>query len=130
MGVPPSHAIRRPWNSPPAATCARRGNARCQLTGGAVPMTKLCEGRVAIVTGAGRGIGREHSLLLAPHGAKVVGNDLGGAMDGAGHDQGPAQSVVDETVALGGEAVAKPENTSDWDGADRPVRPAPHPLGG
>src|SRR3546814_1321794 len=96
MGVPPSHAIRRPWNSPPAATCARRGNARCQLTGGAVPMTKLCEGRVAIVTGAGRGIGREHSLLLAHHGAKVVVNDLGGAMDGEGNDKGPAQSVVDE----------------------------------
>src|SRR3546814_5020489 len=130
MGVPPSHAIRRPWNSPPAATCARRGNARCQLTGGAVPMTKLCEGRVAIVTGAGRGIGREHSLLLAHHGAKVVVNDLGGAMDGEGNDKGPAQSVVDEIVALGGEAVANTDDISDWDGAERLVRTAIDTFGG
>ena len=64
----------------------------------------ICEGRVCIVTGAGRGIGREHSLLLASQGAKVVVNDLGGEMDGGGRaTAGPAQDVVDEIVAAGGE---------------------------
>ena len=64
-------------------------------------MAKLCEGRVGIVTGAGRGIGREHALMLAAHGAKVVVNDLGGARDGTGASIGPAQEVVDEITAGG-----------------------------
>ena len=85
-------------------------------------MTKLCEGRVAIITGAGRGIGREHALLLAHHGAKVVVNDLGGSMDGEGTDQGPAQDVVDEIKAMGGEAIANGDDISDWDGAERLVQ--------
>ncbi len=93
-------------------------------------MTKLCEGRVAIVTGAGRGIGREHALLLAHHGAKIVVNDLGGSMDGEGNDQGPAQAVVDEIVALGGEALANTDDISDWDGAERLVRSAIDTFGG
>ncbi len=80
-------------------------------------MTGICEGRVAIVTGAGRGIGREHSLMLAEQGAKVVVNDLGGSMDGEGNDAGPAQQVVDEIVAAGGEAVANTDDISSWDGA-------------
>jgi NAD(P)-dependent dehydrogenase (short-subunit alcohol dehydrogenase family) len=84
-------------------------------------MGKLCEGRVAIVTGAGRGIGREHALLLAEHGAKVVVNDIGAAVDGDGNDVGPAQQVVDEITALGGEAVANTDDISDWDGAKRLV---------
>lgn len=62
--------------------------------------------RVVIITGGGRGIGRQHALLLASEGAKVVVNDLGGATDGSGSDVGAAQSVVDEIVAAGGEAVA------------------------
>jgi len=93
-------------------------------------MTKLCEGRVAIITGAGRGIGREHALLLAHHGAKVVVNDLGGSMDGEGGDQGPAQSVVDEITAMGGEALANTDDISDWDGAERFVQSAIDGFGG
>ena len=77
-------------------------------------MAGLCEGRVAIVTGGGRGIGREYCLMLAEEGAKVVVNDLGGARDGAGADITPAQSVVDEIKAMGGEAVANGADVSDW----------------
>jgi NAD(P)-dependent dehydrogenase (short-subunit alcohol dehydrogenase family) len=79
-------------------------------------VTKLCEGRVAVITGAGRGIGREHALLLAEHGAKVVVNDLGGAADGAGEDRTAAEQVVDEITAMGGEAVANADDVADWDG--------------
>jgi NAD(P)-dependent dehydrogenase (short-subunit alcohol dehydrogenase family) len=79
---------------------------------------------VAIVTGAGRGIGREHALMLAEHGAKVVVNDLGGSRDGTGDDASPAQQVADEIVAAGGEAVANTENVADWDGAERMVAQA------
>jgi NAD(P)-dependent dehydrogenase (short-subunit alcohol dehydrogenase family) len=79
---------------------------------------------VAIVTGAGRGIGREHALMLAEHGAKVVVNDLGGSRDGSGGDAGPAQHVVDEIVAAGGEAAANTENVADWGGAERMVQQA------
>ena len=93
-------------------------------------MTKLCEGRVAIITGAGRGIGREHALLLAHHGAKVVVNDLGGSMDGEGNDAGPAQQVVDEVKAMGGEAIANTDDISDWDGAERLVQSAVDTFGG
>ena len=93
-------------------------------------MTKLCEGRVAIISGAGRGIGREHALLLAHHGAKVVVNDLGGSMTGEGGDQGPAQSVVEEIRAMGGEAIANTDDISDWDGAERFVRAAIDTFGG
>src|ERR1700751_2905283 len=77
-------------------------------------MERLCEGRVAIVTGAGRGIGREYALMLAEQGAKVVVNDLGGAPDGTGADATPAQQVVAEIKAMGGEAVANGADVSDW----------------
>ncbi len=87
-------------------------------------MTKLCEGRVAIVTGAGRGIGREHALMLAEHGAKVVVNDLGGSTDGTGADVGPAQQVADEINAAGGEAIANGDSVADWEGAQRLIRTA------
>jgi NAD(P)-dependent dehydrogenase (short-subunit alcohol dehydrogenase family) len=93
-------------------------------------MSKLNEGRVAIVTGAGRGIGREHALLLAHHGAKVVVNDLGGAMDGEGNDATPAEQVVEEIKAMGGEAIANADDISDWDGAERLVRSAIDTFGG
>ena len=77
------------------------------------------DGRVAIITGAGRGIGREHALLFASEGAKVVVNDLGGAPDGSGSDTTPAQEVVNEIKAMGGEAVANGDNVADWDGGKR-----------
>ena len=78
-------------------------------------MAGLCEGRVAIVTGAGRGIGREYALMLAAHGAKVVVNDLGGAPDGTGADLTPAAQVVEEIKAAGGEAVVNGADVSDWE---------------
>ncbi len=93
-------------------------------------MTGLCEGRVCIVTGGARGIGREHSLMLAAHGAKVVVNDLGGEMDGTGRSSGPAQEVVDEILAAGGEAVANGEDVSDWEGAQRMINQAIETFGG
>jgi NAD(P)-dependent dehydrogenase (short-subunit alcohol dehydrogenase family) len=80
-------------------------------------MEKLCEGRVAIVTGAARGIGREYALMLAAHGAKVLVNDLGGARDGTGASGGPAQEVVDEIKKAGGEAIANGADVSDFAGA-------------
>jgi NAD(P)-dependent dehydrogenase (short-subunit alcohol dehydrogenase family) len=90
----------------------------------------ICEGRVCIVTGAGRGIGREHALMLSDQGAKVVVNDLGGEMDGRGRSTGPAQDVVDEIVARGGEAVANGDDVSDFAGAERLVQQAIDTFGG
>ncbi|MFC4273683.1 SDR family oxidoreductase [Achromobacter aloeverae] len=80
-------------------------------------MSKLCDGRVVIVTGAGRGIGREYALALAAHGAKVVVNDLGVSRDGMGRDLSAAQSVVDEIHAAGGEAMVNGDDVADWEGA-------------
>ncbi|HEX4538813.1 MAG TPA: SDR family oxidoreductase [Acidimicrobiales bacterium] len=87
------------------------------------------DGRVAIITGAGRGIGREHSLLFAHEGAKVVVNDLGGAIDGSGDDRSPAQQVVDEIKAAGGEAVANTDNVADWEGGRRLINTAVEAFG-
>jgi NAD(P)-dependent dehydrogenase (short-subunit alcohol dehydrogenase family) len=84
---------------------------------------------VAIVTGAGRGIGREHALMLATHGAKVVVNDLGGNVDGTGGDVSPAEQVVGEIVAMGGEAVANGDDVSSWEGAQRLVNAAVSSFG-
>jgi len=77
----------------------------------------MLQDRVAIITGGGRGIGREHALLFASLGAKVVVNDLGGAVDGSGADISAAQSVVDEITAAGGQAAANTDSVSSFDGA-------------
>jgi NAD(P)-dependent dehydrogenase (short-subunit alcohol dehydrogenase family) len=90
----------------------------------------MCEGRVCVVTGAGRGLGREYALMLAAEGAKVVVNDLGGSRDGTGGDAGPAQQVVDEIAAAGGEAVANTDDISSWNGAATIVRQAVETFGG
>jgi NAD(P)-dependent dehydrogenase (short-subunit alcohol dehydrogenase family) len=87
------------------------------------------DGRVAIITGAGRGIGREHALLFAKEGAKVVVNDLGGSTHGEGADRGPAQEVVDEIKAAGGEAVANTDNVAEFDAAKRMVDQAIETFG-
>lgn len=92
-------------------------------------MARLCEGRVVVVTGAGRGIGREHALSLARHGAVVVVNDVGAGVDGSGGDQSPAQQVVQEIEASGGHAVANGDDISTWAGAERLIATAVETFG-
>ena len=85
---------------------------------------KMLEGKVAVVTGAGRGIGRDFALMMAAHGAAVVVNDLGGSATGEGEDAGPAQQVVDEIRAAGGQAVASTDSVATWESANRIVKTA------
>src|SRR3569833_1500030 len=87
------------------------------------------DGRVALVTGAGQGLGRQHALELAARGAKVVVNDLGGALDGSGSSTGPAAAVVEEITKNGGEAVANTDNVATPDGAQAIVRTALETFG-
>lgn len=87
------------------------------------------DGKVAIVTGGGRGIGREESLLLAAEGAKVVVNDFGGGMDGSGGDTTPAEEVVELIRSRGGQAVANAENVTSFDGAKRIIDAAVSEFG-
>lgn len=89
----------------------------------------LLDGKVAIVTGAGRGIGREHSIALAKEGAKIIVNDLGGSTAGEGADTTPAQSVVDEIKALGGDAAANYGNVADFNQAKEMVQQAVDEFG-
>jgi NAD(P)-dependent dehydrogenase (short-subunit alcohol dehydrogenase family) len=93
-------------------------------------MSLICEGRVVIVTGAGRGIGRGHALEFARQGAKVVVNDIGAELDGTGGSDSPARQVVDEIRAGGGEAVVNGDDVADWEGAQRLVRTAVETFGG
>ena len=86
--------------------------------------SKLLEGKVIVVTGAGRGIGRATSLMLAESGAKVVVNDIGGSSDGSGNDVTPAQEVVDEIKAAGGDAVANFDSVTEWEGGQKIIQSA------
>ena len=92
-------------------------------------MAKLCAGRVVVVTGAGRGIGREHALSLARHGAHVVVNDLGAGVDGSGGDVSPANQVVAEIEAMGGKAISNGDDISSFDGAERLIKAAVDTFG-
>ncbi len=89
----------------------------------------ILDGRVAVITGAGRGIGREHAMLFAREGARVVVCDLGGGNDGSGADAGPAQEVVDEIRAAGGTAVANTGDVADWEQARRIIAQAVEEFG-
>jgi NAD(P)-dependent dehydrogenase (short-subunit alcohol dehydrogenase family) len=91
---------------------------------------RTCDGRVCIVTGAGRGLGRAYARSLARHGARVVVNDVGASREGTGSDQGPAGEVVAEIRADGGEAVVNGDDVSSWDGAERLVQQAIDEFGG
>src|SRR4051794_33406119 len=93
-------------------------------------MSGLCDGRVVIVTGAGNGLGRAHALAFAAEGARVVVNDIGTSREGEGSSAGPAQQVVEEIRAAGGEAVANTDDIADWDGASRLVLGAVDAFGG
>lgn len=90
----------------------------------------ICEGRTVIVTGAGRGLGREYALAFAAEGASVVVNDLGGRLSGGGQDRSAADSVVAEIQTAGGKALANYEDVADWDGAGRLVDAAIEAFGG
>ena len=92
-------------------------------------MSGICSGRVVIVTGAGRGLGRAHALEFARQGAKVVVNDLGAELDGTGRSSGPAAEVVEEIRALGGEAIVNGDDVADWEGAARLVQTAIETFG-
>jgi NAD(P)-dependent dehydrogenase (short-subunit alcohol dehydrogenase family) len=92
-------------------------------------LSKLCSGRVVIVTGAARGIGRAHALAFAQEGAHVVVNDYGVGLDGTGSSSGPAADVVAEIEALGGTAVANFDDVASWDGASRLIATAVDTFG-
>jgi NAD(P)-dependent dehydrogenase (short-subunit alcohol dehydrogenase family) len=93
-------------------------------------MSGICEGRIVIATGAGRGLGRSHALAFARAGAKVLVNDLGTDRAGLGRDSATAQCVVNEIRASGGEAAANGDDVSEWDGAARVVQTAIEAFGG
>jgi NAD(P)-dependent dehydrogenase (short-subunit alcohol dehydrogenase family) len=90
----------------------------------------ICDGRIVVITGAGRGIGRQHALEFASQGAKIVVNDLGAEIDGTGSSAGPAGEVVDEIRGMGGEAVANGDDVSDYEGAGRLIQTAIDTFGG
>src|SRR5438094_8980301 len=93
-------------------------------------MSGICRGRVVIVTGAGRGIGRGEAIEFDRQGAKVVVNDLGKEVDGSGQTTPVAESVVAEIKGMGAEAIANTDDISDWEGAQRLINSAIETFGG
>lgn len=87
------------------------------------------DGRVAIITGAARGLGREHALLFAAEGASVVVNDVGSGTDGRGRDEEAARAVVDEITAAGGQAIANTDDVTDWQAGQRLIKAAVDAFG-
>jgi NAD(P)-dependent dehydrogenase (short-subunit alcohol dehydrogenase family) len=90
----------------------------------------ICDGRVVIITGAGRGIGRAHALAFAAAGAKVVVNDVGASLTGEGADLSPAQETVNDIISAGGQAIVNSDDVSDWDGAGNMIKQAIDHFGG
>ena len=93
-------------------------------------MAGICDGRIVIITGAGRGLGREYALAFAAEGAKVVVNDIGTSLSGEGLDSSPAQDVVNAITASGGQATANHDDVADWEGARRLIATATETFGG
>jgi len=93
-------------------------------------MSSSLEGKIAIVTGSGRGIGREIAMMMASEGARVVVNDVGGSVDGTGEDLGPAEDTVRAIRDQGGEAIANTDSVATWDSAHRIVEAAVDSFGG
>jgi len=120
--------MSRPYR-PHRARAPVRGHGDAGVAGLVFGGMGTLDGRVVIITGAGRGIGREHALFMASEGAKVVVNDLGGNIDGSGSDVGPAQEVVDEIRAMGGEAIANTDSVTSWEGGQRMVNAAVEAFG-
>src|ERR1700758_4018037 len=102
---------------------AQQGRSGWLCTG--IVMAELrYDGRVAVITGAGRGLGRAYALLLASRGAKIVVNDLGSSLKGVGGDAGPAEEVVQEIRAAGGEAIACTDSVATLEGGARIIQAA------
>src|SRR4029078_10509624 len=115
---------------PVDSDCRRAGRVTAPRRQRSVHVPGICEGRIVIVTGAARGIGREHALAFAREGARVVVNDLGVTREGVGADHTPAQQLCDESVAAGGDAFANADDIADWNGARRLVHTAIDTFGG
>src|SRR5205823_5823610 len=120
------------WSAPPTVTCRPLAPSTPLIASSASPpetRSARLESTSMVSAGAGRGIGREHALLFAAEGAAVMVNDLGGGLDGAGADVTPAQQVVDEISAAGGEAIADGHDVSDFEGARQMVDAAVERFG-